>query len=828
MNALATPSGDIQSAEALVKEVLSQSILNRLRCARGKTPENASNSDVYYAIGHSLRDHLVGAIMDNDERWASAGAKRVHYLSMEFLVGRLTENNLINLKIYDTVRDVLEELGFELNAILNREHDPALGNGGLGRLAACFLDSMATQGIPGFGYGINYEFGLFRQSFVNGYQREAPDHWLVEGTPWQIERTEARCVIPIYGRIVESVDHDGNYNPMWMEWRTIEGVPHDLPIVGYGGETVNYLRLYAARASDEFDMGVFNEGDYLKAVEEKIYTETVSKVLYPEDSFEAGKELRLVQEYFFVACAIRDIIRKHEEVYGTVENFAEKNAIQLNDTHPALAVAELMRFFIDERSFSWDRAIEMTVNSCAYTNHTLLPEALETWPVEIIEKVLPRHLGIIRGLDRHFAESYRQSSLFTEEKLKKLSVCGRNSEHDSEIVRMANLSIIGSHSVNGVAAMHSKLVTSSLVPDFYDLWPERFNNKTNGVTQRRWLLQANPDLASLITESIGSGWITDLSQLRELEKYSEDADFLERFTAVKQKNKKRLADLIEEKTRIVVDQNSMFDIQAKRIHEYKRQLLCALHIIHQYFSIIEDGVTLPVPRTYVFAGKAAPGYILAKRIIKLINNLAMVINQDRRVAGQLTVVFIPNYNVTAAERIFPGADLSEQISTAGFEASGTGNMKFALNGALTIGTLDGANVEILEEVGEENIFIFGLKAEEITKMKSEQSYNPWSYYESDPRIKRIMDSLVSDKFCPGEPDIFLPIYKSLLSDGDYFFNIADIASYIEAQEKVGMAFFDRKEWSRKALLNVARMGKFSSDRSIAEYARDIWNVPVTT
>lgn len=826
MCALAIAGGS-QSAEMLVEEAFSQNILNRLRFARGKTPGTANASDVYYALGLCLHDYLVGRMMDNEDRRVAAESKRVHYLSMEFLIGRLTENNLINLQIYETVREAVDELGFDLDAVLASEHDPALGNGGLGRLAACFLDSMATLGIPGFGYGINYEFGLFRQSFSNGHQREAPDHWLVGGTPWQIERSDERCIIPVYGRIVETVDRDGNYNPMWMDWRTIIGVPHDLPIVGYGGETVNFLRLYSARASDEFDIRVFNEGDYLKAVEEKIRSETVSKVLYPEDSFEAGRELRLIQEYFFVACAIRDIVRKHEDLYDTFENFSAKNAIQLNDTHPALAVAELQRLLVDEKSLPWERAQEITTKTCAYTNHTLLPEALECWPVEMMEKVLPRHMGIIREMDRRFREDYRSSPHFSEAKLAKLSLCSESGSHGQGVVRMANLSIVGSHSINGVAELHSELVKTNLVPDFYELWPERFNNKTNGVTQRRWLLQANPSLSKLIIETIGEEWITKLSQLRKLEAYAADENFLVRFMEIKKENKEKLASIIMEKTRIVVDPNSIFDIQAKRIHEYKRQLLCALHIIHQYLSIVEDGVELPAPRTYIFAGKAAPGYMMAKLIIKLINNLSHIINQDRRVGNQLKVAFIPNYNVSIAEGIFPAADVSEQISTAGFEASGTGNMKFALNGALTIGTLDGANIEICEEVGAENIYIFGHEAGEIATMREQGRYNPRDIYESDGRIKRILDSLTSDCFCPGEPDIFHPIRKTLLDDGDYFFNLADLPSYIETQEKLAIDFSDHPAWAHKALLNVARMGKFSSDRSIEEYARDIWEVPVT-
>jgi starch phosphorylase len=696
-----------------------------------------------------------------------------------------------------------------------------LGNGGLGRLAACFLDSLATLGLPGFGYGINYDYGIFKQGIVNGYQVEYADHWLGAESPWLIERRDDICIVPIYGQVKIEKDVSGNYRSKWKDWKFLYGIPYDMPIVGYGNRTVNCLRLYSARSSSEFDMRIFNSGDYVKAVEQKITSETISKVLYPSDIVEQGKELRVIQEYFLVSCAIRDIVRQFLKKHDGFGSFTSKVAIQLNDTHPALAIAELMRTLVDENDVAWERAWAITESVFGFTNHTLLPEAMEKWPISLLERIIPRHLEIIYGINEKFLKKVQSKWPYDTDRASRMSLI---EEGNGKRVRMAYLSIVGSHSVNGVAELHSELIKTNLVPDFYELWPEKFNNKTNGITQRRWLLICNPGLANLINRTIGDGWITNLYKLRLLEKYAGDERFQKQFLKVKAHNKKNLAKLIHKITRIAVDPESLFDVQIKRIHEYKRQLLNIMHIIHQYFSVVEDGADLNTPRTYIFAGKAAPGYWAAKQIIKLINNVADVINSDPRVNDQIKVIFIPDYKVTLAESIIPAADLSEQISTAGKEASGTGNMKLAINGALTIGTMDGANIEIREEVGEENIFIFGLRSQEIMEMKKAHSYSPRKIYEGNPNLKRLMDSFESNIFCEKEQGIFKWIYEALIMNGDTFFHVADFQSYVETQQAVGREFKSREDWLRKAILNVARIGKFSSDRSISEYAEDIWNV----
>jgi starch phosphorylase len=800
--------------------VFHRSIQRHIRYSLGKSWDGLSYHDLFRALSLAVREYLIDGMLATEARYDQSDAKRLYYLSMEFLMGRSLGNNLYNLGLFDLCQETLTNMGYDLEETRQCESDAALGNGGLGRLAACFLDSLATLDMPGFGYGINYEYGLFKQEINNGYQKEKPDNWLAGGTPWQIERPDEACVIPLYGRIEHAIDRQGNYNPMWLDWHVLIGVPHDMPVAGYGGRTVNYLRLYSARASHEFDMKIFNEGDYLRAVEQKMASETISKVLYPSDSFEAGRELRLIQEYFFVACAIRDIVRRYSKRHDSFETFPSKVAIQLNDTHPALAVAELMRLLVDEKELPWERAWELTQATFGYTNHTLLPEALEKWPVQLFERVLPRHLQIIYEINHRFLAQVAEVWPGDEARAARLSLI---EEGEQKQVRMAHLAIAGSHSINGVAALHSQLIKNSLVPDFYQLWPERFNNKTNGVTPRRWLLKANPLLANLITQTIGDGWITDLDQLRCLESLAEDPAFQQEFRRIKRANKERLARVIKETTRVCVDPDSLFDIQAKRIHEYKRQLFNALHIIHEYLSLIEDNREPTAPRTYIFAGKAAPGYWAAKQIIKLINNLGKVINNDHRARGLLKVVFIPDYRVSLAEKIIPAADLSEQISTAGKEASGTGNMKFAMNGALTIGTLDGANIEILEEVGPENIFIFGLTASAIEEMRRRGSYDPWSHYQRH-HVRRIVDALNSNLFCPDEPGLFTRISQSLVSARDDYFHLADLESYLEAHERAAQEFNRHEVWAAKAILNTARTGKFSSDRTIYEYASDIWGI----
>ncbi|MFH0997885.1 MAG: glycogen/starch/alpha-glucan phosphorylase [Pseudomonadota bacterium] len=800
---------------------LRESLSRHLKYSLGKDFDSKTIRDIYLALTLSLRDRLLEKLLETEARYQAADAKRLYYLSMEFLIGRSLGINLTNLDIFDACRTALMNMGIDLEEVREQEPDAALGNGGLGRLAACFLDSLATLDYPGFGYGIHYEYGLFRQEINNGYQKEKPDHWLSKAGPFQIERTEESCIIPLYGRIEHGLDLDGNYNPMWVDWRVILGVPYDIPIVGYGAKTVNYLRLYAAKPSSDFDIQIFNAGDYFRAVEQKIKSETVSKILYPSDTFDTGKELRLVQEYFLVACSLRDIIRRYLKTHQGFDGFPDKVNIQMNDTHPALAVAELMRILVDEHSLEWDAAWSITQKTLAYTNHTLLSEALEKWPVGLLEHVMPRHLQIIYEINHRFLGEIAELWPGDTDRLSRMSLIDEGAEKQ---VRMAHLAIIGSHSVNGVSALHTELIKTSLVPDFFARWPQRFNNKTNGITQRRWLLKANPLLADLLSETVGSEWITDLSRLRLLEPFANDPAFQDRFRKIKKSNKEQLGKIIYQTTRLKINPDSLFDIHAKRIHEYKRQLLNVMHIIHEYFRIIEDGIEPAVPKTYIFAGKAAPGYWAAKQIIKLIHNVGDIIHKDRRVKDRLKVVFIPDYRVSLAEKIIPAAEVSEQISTAGTEASGTGNMKFALNGSLTVGTLDGANVEMLEEVGEDNIYIFGLKTHEVHEMKRAGTYRALNYYHEHDSIRRVMDAFWDNRFCPQEPGLFRWLYHHILEKGDHYFHLADFLSYSQIHESIYSDYLQIPVWNRKSILNVARMGKFSSDRTITEYAQEIWGL----
>jgi glycogen phosphorylase len=812
-------------SDAFGRNSLSSAVHYHLRYSRAVDPMAASRQDASFALGLALRDQLIDGIRQTEAQNVSRGVKRVHYISMEFLIGRLLENNLINLGLRNEAIEVMNSLGHQLDELISIEPDPALGNGGLGRLAACFIDSIATLGIAGYGYGINYEYGLFRQRLVAGHQHEEPDHWMAEGTPWQIERQNECVVVPLFGAIRKMSGGKGQDIDAWLDWQMVVGVPHDIPVVGYGGKTVNFLRLFSARSSDEFDIKIFNKGDYLKAIEQKIGSEKISKVLYPEDSTEAGKELRLIQEYFMVSCAIQDIIRRHIAQWRTIESLADRQCMQLNDTHPALTIAELMRLLLDEHEMGWNEAWKITTTCCSYTNHTLLPEALETWPLALLEKVLPRHVMIIREIDKRFRNLINATYPGDIRKHEHMPVIGR-SEHDGiEIVRMANLSMIGSHSINGVAELHSELVKTKLAPDFYNLWPQKFNNKTNGVTPRRWLLQCNPDLASLISEHIGSGWVTDLDSLAELRKFADDSSFKEAVRRVKHANKIRLAQMLRERFGIAVNPYSIFDVQAKRVHEYKRQQLNALHIAHLYLGLRDGTINLEWPRTFIFGGKAAPGYFMAKRIIRFINAISERIAADRRIAEKLKVVYIPDYRVSVAEVLMPAADVSEQISTAGFEASGTGNMKFAMNGALTLGTLDGANIEIRDEVGDDNIFIFGMTVKEIEATRPNGAYDPSEIYLNTPAIKRVVDAVNSGEFAPEEPDLFEPLIYSLVAAGDYFRVLGDFDSYAKAQERIGKEYSDQDLWSKKAILNIAGSGKFSSDRTISEYAADIWKIP---
>jgi starch phosphorylase len=798
-----------------------QAVLRHVTYSLGTTADQLSPRELFLAVALAVRDRIIERMLDTEHRYGKADAKRLYYLSLEFLIGRSLDNNLVNLGLRQALAEALREMGADIGAIEEAEVDAALGNGGLGRLAACYLDSLAALGLPGFGYGINYDYGLFRQEIKDGEQVEQPDNWRTYYTPWEIERPQDAVLVPLYGHIEHGADRRGNYNPMWLDWKAVLGVPHDVPVVGYGSRTVNYLRLFSARSFQEVDMAIFNEGDYIQAVQQKVVSETISKVLYPSERGAQGRELRLIQEYFLVACAVRDIVRHYLRDHDTFDAFPDKVAIQLNDTHPALTVAELMRLLVDEHDLPWERAWQITEAVCAYTNHTLLPEALERWPVSLIDHVLPRHLQIIYEINRRFLQTVTARWPGDAGRLRRMSLI---EEGDVKQVRMAHLAIVGGHSVNGVAAVHSQLVQTQLVPEFAELWPQKFNNKTNGVTPRRWLLSANPGLADLITETIGDGWIRELDELRRLEPSAQDASFRERFAAVKLANKVRLAKVVQETAGERIDPGTLYDIQVKRIHEYKRQLLNVLHVVHEYLALAEDGREPEVARTYLFAGKAAPGYQAAKQIIRLINDVAGVVNADPRARGRMRVVFVPDYRVSLAEVIIPAADLSEQISTAGTEASGTGNMKFALNGALTIGTLDGANIEIREEVGPENIFIFGHDVPGIRKLRASGAYRPWEICQRNASVRRVMESFRDGRFCTDGRGRHEWVWRKLLTDGEQYFHLADLESYLAIHEEAGRLYRDRNTWVTRTILNVARSGKFSSDRAIAEYARDIWNL----
>lgn len=803
------------------RESLNRDIRDHVVYSLSKEVRGADEWDMGKALALALRDRLVERMIQTRDRYREAGAKRMYYFSIEYLLGRCLGNSLCNMELLDLCEDIFKEMGFDLDEVRASERDPALGNGGLGRLAACFLDSLATLDMPGCGYGIHYEYGLFRQVIHNGYQKELADYWMMAGMPVQIARPDQAVIIPLYGRVETSLGPDGEYLPMWMDWDDIIGVPYDIPVVGYGGKTVNYLRLFAAKASQTFDMDIFNHGDYIRAVQRKVESEMVSKVLYPTESVSFGKELRLVQEYFLVACGLRDITRRFLAQNKDFEQFPDYVAIQLNDTHPALTVVELMRYLVDEKRMAWEKAWEITRATCAYTNHTLLPEALEQWSVSLLEKVLPRHLQIIYEINRRFLEQVENRYPGDESKIQRMSLV---SEESGKKVRMANLAVIGSHSVNGVSELHSGLVKTRLFPDFYEFEPGKFNNKTNGVTPRRWLLKANPLLASLLTDTVGKEWITDLSRLKELENYALSPDFQASFMTAKRENKIRLSNMIHSSLGILASPDSLFDIQAKRIHEYKRQLLNVLHIIYLYLQIVDHGVEPFCPRTFVFAGKAAPGYWEAKQIIKLIHSVAAVVNKDPRVRGLIKVVFMADYRVSLAEKIIPACDLSEQISTAGTEASGTGNMKFAMNGALTIGTYDGANIEMIEEVGEENFYLFGMRQEEVEKMLTDKAYRPRDLYNSSFEIRQVLGAILENRFSPHDYDLFRWIVDKLLSDNEQYMHLADFQSYIDTQKLVDRDYARPEMWARKAVLNTARMGKFSTDRTMREYASDIWGI----
>ena len=799
-------------------EEMKESIRRQLRLTLARHLDNATPRELWMATCLAVREKIIDRFIETQSAHNERDARRVYYLSLEYLMGRLLNSNLCNSGLKEAVSSALGDLGFDLETLCEEEHDMGLGNGGLGRLAACFLDSMATMDLPAIGYGIHYQFGLFRQEFDNGRQIELPDDWLKYGNPWEIVRPQYAQRVSLYGRVEHAYDDLGDYQPRWVEAKFVEGIPYDLAIVGYGASTVNFLRLWEAKASEELDLKTFNQGGYVEAVREKAMGESISKVLYPNDETENGKELRLVQQYFFVACSIQDMMARFLRLHDDWDEFPDKVVVQLNDTHPAVAVLELMRIFLDEKKLGWEKSWNLVRRTFAYTNHTLLPEALETWGEALFEHVLPRHTQIVREINRRFVEEELASKWPGDhEKIQNMSIV------EGGQVRMAYLSVVGSHSVNGVAALHTKLLKGKLMKDFADLYPEKFNNKTNGITPRRWLLGCNPELAKLIDSVVGPEWVTNLNLLRGLEKVADDASFLEEFMKIKQGNKQVLAHILESEMGLTVDPSAIFDSQIKRLHEYKRQHLNLLHILTLYRRLLHDP-DLPIcPRVFIFGAKAAPGYHLAKVIIHAINLVARKINKDERIKGKLKVAFWPNYGVSSAERIIPASDLSEQISTAGKEASGTGNMKFALNGALTIGTLDGANVEIKEEVGEENIFIFGETLEGIEALRA-SGYDPSDYYHQDEELKGVLDWLGSDYFSPGEGKVLQDLPRSLLEWGDPFFVLADFRAYVEAQEKANMAYSDPKKWSSMAIRNVAGSGKFSSDRTILQYAEEIWKL----
>ena len=776
-------------------------------------------NDAYYALSLSVRDRLVRKWLRTQQRYKEKDVKRVYYLSLEFLMGRLLGNALINMNYYDECYNILKDDGYSLEDIRDLENDMALGNGGLGRLAACFLDSMATLELPAFGYGIRYEYGIFKQDIMNGYQIEKPDNWLSYGNPWEILRRNLVFRVKFYGNVNMSNDSSGNLKFNWVNTQDVLAVAYDVPIPGYRTNTVNNLRLWQAKATSEFDFQQFNSGNYIEAVESKNISENISKALYPNDTITQGKFLRLKQQYFFTSATLQDIIRKYKINHNSFDQFAEKTAIQLNDTHPVVAIPELMRILIDEYNLGWDEAWDITVNTFAYTNHTVVPEALEEWPVSIWENLLPRHLQIVYEINRRFLKYVKENHTTDENEIAGLSII---KECVNKTIRMAHLAIVGCHSINGVAELHTKILRETIFPQFYRIFPKKFINITNGITQRRWLKTANPLLSGLITDKIGPGWVKNLTELKKIGEYSDDSQFIENWRSSKWLNKRLLTNYIEKEHKIKINVESIFDVQIKRFHEYKRQLLNIFHVITLYNRIKENPSIDIVPRTVIFAGKAAPAYYEAKLIIKLINSVADVINNDSEIGNKLKVVFLKDYSVSLAEKIIPASDLSEQISTAGFEASGTGNMKFALNGALTIGTMDGANIEIREEVGDDNIFIFGLHADEIVNLK-QSHFNPKEYYERNDELRKVVDLIASGFFNKNEPGIFDPLIQGLLNV-DYYCLFADYESYIKTQEKVSALYLNVDEWTRKSILNVARIGKFSSDRSVMDYAKKIWYV----
>ena len=802
---------------------LQRSFLRHLQYTLVKDKYSATKADLYHALAYAVRDVLVDRWLDTQQSYYINDAKRVYYMSMEFLMGRTLGNSLINLGIMEEWQTALKQMGIDIEDLQEEEWDAGLGNGGLGRLAACFLDSMATMSLPAYGYGIRYEYGMFYQKIINGAQAEFPDNWLRYGNPWEFDRQEHLHQVKFHGRVDSYQDEQGETHYSWVDTTDVMALAYDFPVPGYGNETVNTMRLWSAKSTRDFELGSFNQGNYIGAVESKMRTENISKVLYPADHMAEGKELRLRQEYFLSSATVQDIFYRFAKKHTDLAMLPEKVAIQLNDTHPTLAIPELLRILLDEKRLGWDEAWEIALNTFAYTNHTVLPEALEKWPVAMMERILPRHLQIIYRINELFIQQVSARFPGDNGRLRRMSIIGEEGER---CVRMAHLAIVGSHSINGVSALHSEILKDDLFRDFYQLWPERFNNKTNGITQRRWLKYSNRWLADLISSQIGDGWVTNLDDLKKLIPLAEEPGFQQQWIEVKRANKVRLADYIRAHNCIDVSPDSMFDCQTKRIHEYKRQLLNVLHVITRYNRIKADPGGNFAPRTVIFGGKAAPSYYMAKLIIRLINSVGSVVNSDPETNGLLKVVFLGNYNVSLAEMVFPASDLSEQISTAGTEASGTGNMKYSLNGALTVGTLDGANIEIMEEVGRDNIFIFGLTAPQVTGLKN-AGYQPYDYYFRNPELKQAIDMIGNGSFSADDPNLFKPIVDTLLGL-DHYLLLADYSSYIACQDEVDRLYLQPHEWARTSILNTAAMGKFSSDRTIAEYAREIWGIKPET
>jgi starch phosphorylase len=799
---------------------LKHSFANRLIYSLGKDPITATHRDWFHTTAYAVRERLIERWMETMRSYYRSDAKRVYYLSLEFLTGRLLANSLLNMGFYEECREALSDLDLDIDRIRELEMDAALGNGGLGRLAACLLDSMATMGLPGYGYGIRYEYGMFTQRIENGYQVEHPDSWLRYGNPWDFPRPEVLFPVKFGGRVVQFKNDQDTIHFHWIDTEDVMAMACDTPVPGYNTSTVNNMRLWTAKASRDFNLKYFNEGNYIKAVQDKNESENLSKVLYPDDTTSMGRELRLKQQYFFVCASLQDILRRFTKFHPDLNTLPDKVAIQLNDTHPAIAIPELMRVLVDLHHLDWDQAWDITRRTFSYTNHTLMPEALETWPVRLFEELLPRHLQIIYEINYRFLEEVRHCYPGDVERLRRMSLVD---ETGVRRLRMAHLAIVGSHRVNGVSQIHTDLMKKTIFADFEAFFPGKIINITNGITPRRWLHQANPGLSTLITSRIGETWVSDLSELGKLVPLSGEPEFQTRFREVKRANKERLAEIIKMRLRLTVDPASMFDVQIKRIHEYKRQLLNVLHVVTRYNRIKEGRATDPVPRTVIFGGKAAPGYAMAKLIIKLIHDVGDIVNNDPAVGSLLKVVFIPDYNVSNAEKIIPACDLSEQISTAGTEASGTGNMKLGLNGALTIGTLDGANIEMRDEVGRENIFIFGMNADEAVAIHA-NGYNPRAAYHANAELRQALDMVKGGYFSPDDPDRYRPIFDALIGQGDRYLLLADYGSYISCQERVDELYRDPPEWARRAILNVAGMGKFSSDRTIGEYAQKIWGV----